>query len=242
MRGLRLLITASIVGAATTAGGEVRVITAPGVPVFAQPAQPPQRVAPPQRPSAPPAQMVTRRFAPVVVEDAATLMAGGLRLIQPGVAPLGPDETCRDDAGVEWSCGRRMLSALRGFVRMRPVDCDVPKDARRGRFETACRLGEADFGDVAIRQGWARALPDGPYGAAADEARRERRGLFGPAPTSVPVAPELVADPSSEPPADTTLAPLGGGETSAAAPTADTLATRRPMAPSASGTPMRLGR
>ncbi len=207
----RTLVIAALLGVATTAGvrGEVRVITAPGVPVLLpRPEHPPERIVVPPKPEPPPPPPVTRRFAPVTVEDAATLVAGQLRFMQPGVAPVPLDETCRDGAGVDWPCGRRALMWLRNFVRLRPIECELPKNAKHGRFEVACRIGGVEFGGEAVRRGWARAGSDGRFGALEDEARREGRGIFGAAPA---VAPPIVeTQGSAELPPDLTTAPLAG--------------------------------
>jgi len=201
---------AVLLAAAPAGRAEVRVITGPGLPVLPRAERPPERVTPPAKPLPPPAPIVTRRFAPILVEDAATLVAGGLRLVQPGVVPIAVEETCRDGAEVEWPCGRRALAALRAMVRLRPMECDVPKDAKRGRFETACRLGGVDFGEAAVRAGWARAVPGSAYEALAETARREGRGIFGPAPAAPTEA--VGPEPASEAlPADVTMAPLAGG-------------------------------
>lgn len=229
------IAAAGLVAIATgLAAAEVRVITGRGIPVLPRTEQPPQRIDPPAKPEPPVPATVTRRFAPVTVEDAATLVVGSLRLIQPGVAPIERDTICRDEAGVDWPCGRRLLAALRGLVKVRPMDCEVPEGVKRGRVETTCRLDGVDFGDVAVRHGWARAVPGGPYGAAEEEARSMRRGVFGAAPPPPTASPELAADPPADLPMDVTLAPLGTGE--AGRPAAET--TTAP----ARGAPMPLGR
>lgn len=232
MRRLGPLVVAAVLATSVSARAEVRVISGSGLPVLPHGEQPPQRIEPPTKPAAPPSPIVTRRFAPVVIEDAATLSIGQLRLIQLGVTPLEPDETCRDPAGVEWGCGRRLLAALRGYVRMRPLDCDVPKDAKRGRFEAECRIGGITFGEQAVRRGWARATPGGPFEAAEAEARREGLGIFGPAPAATP-APPFEPPVGTGVPADTTMAPLGADGTRV---TPETTAAPAP------GAPMPLGR
>lgn len=195
--------------------GEVRIITGPGVPVLPRPERPPERIEPPPRPVKPAAPIVERRQV-MAVEDTATLTHERLRVRLAGVAAVARDETCRDAAGVEWPCGRRMLAGMRAFVRLRPVACPLPSDARAGDHRARCAIGDVDLGERAVRAGWARAEAGGGLEAAEAEARREGRGLWGPAPVAATGEPTVPADlgraaaTGDGVPPDLTLAPLGG--------------------------------
>lgn len=214
-RRIAATLVASVVAlAAPATAGEVRVITAPGLPVLPRLDRPPERIEPPPKPVKPSAPIVERRMAPVTVADTATLTHARLTLRLVGVVPLARDETC-GEGDAAWNCGRRLLAAMRGFVRLRPVVCLLPSDARLGEHPTRCTLGDVDLADRAVRAGWARAEAGGPHGAAEDEARRERRGLWGDAPPP-PIAepPPTTAAPVGADgiPPDPTLAPLAGAQ------------------------------
>lgn len=229
-----VLLAATV--AAEGAQAEVRRI---GGPAFTPPTltpQAPERVEPPARPVPPPPAKVARRTI-VAVEDAATLKAGPIDIVLADVAALGAQETCRDGAGVEWPCGRRMVMAMRSAIRLRPVECDLPKEMKRGRIVTRCRLDGADLAELVVRRGWARA-GGAELAAAEDEARRERRGLHGAAQVPSPEALDLGAAPSGELPPDITTAPLlGGVDEAPTAPTPTAPAPRSAARPAAARPP-----
>lgn len=231
--GLALLLAASAAEA-----GEVRIITAPGLTPPPRFETSPQRVETPAATPRPAAAIVDRRLGPVVVEDAATLTARRLRIRLPGIAVSGAEETCHDAAGVEHPCGRRALSALRALLRLRPIVCPLPADARAGLYEARCAfLSGGDVGEAFVASGWARATADGPYAAAEAGARAAERGLWGPLPgESEPTAAATPPAVDFVPPPDVTTAPLPDGRDEAAT------STRSAAAPEPGGAPMRLGR
>lgn len=233
LRPVYCAVAASIV-LAGPAAAQMRVITGPGIGTAPTHQGAPQRVEPPRAPAKPPAPIVARRLGPVVIESAAQLRAGRLTVHIDGVEALERDETCRDDDGHEWACGRRGLAAIRAMVRLRPVACPLPADARGGAFDAACTLGGSDLGERFVAAGWARARADGPLVAAEATARAERRGIWGPAPPVVSLA--AMPEPTAEGlPPDRTTAPLGA-DAAAEAP------RDAPTAPSAAGAPMVLDR
>lgn len=185
--------------------GSVRIIAGQGISPLPPQATPPQRVAMPVKPK-PPDPIEPRLLARAMIEDGGTVRAGAIRIRMPELQPLAPEETCRDAAGVEWPCGRQALTAIRAFVRTHGVSCPLPKSARSGSFEAACRLGSLDFAEWAIGQGWARTgAATGPLAEAAARAKRDGLGIHraeAPAMRASPeIAPDLPPDPS--------LAPLG---------------------------------
>jgi endonuclease YncB( thermonuclease family) len=214
-RHLRRAALLAAVLAASPAAAEVRVIPAPGIAAPRFPA-PPERAAAPPAPVKPPAPIVDRRLGPVVVESGERLRAGRLHIRLPGVAAVGADEVCRDADGVDWDCGRRALLGLRAALRLKPVVCPLPADARSGEVETTCLLlAGGEVGRLFVASGWARALADGPYVADETRARAEGRGIWAaaPAPAAAPAvaatAPPVGTDGL---PPDVTTAPLGGAD------------------------------
>lgn len=203
------LIAVVVLVPATPGRAEVRIITGPGIspPPVLEGA--PERVAPPKPPAEPPAPIVERRLGPVVVESAAEIRAGRLRIRLAGVEAVARDEVCRDGNGEDWACGRRALAAVRRLVRLRPVACLLPSDARRGAYDAACTLAGEDLGRQFVAAGWARATAGGPLVAAEADAKAAGRGLWGAAPVVAPL-PDLPA-PSDALPPDLTTAPLADG-------------------------------
>jgi endonuclease YncB( thermonuclease family) len=203
-------IAAAASGGPPVDGGTVAPTTTETMVVEPPPSAPPVRSTAVTATAEP---VGVRRLAPVVVEDAATISAGPIRVRLPGVVALGLDETCRAADGRDWPCGRRALAAIRGHVRGRAVECPLPKTARTGEFTGACTIGGIDLGRWAIENGWARAAADDPEASAAmARAQTAERGIHA---TTAPPALRAEAEPiTGAVPPDRTTAPLpdAGGE------------------------------
>lgn len=116
-------------------------------------------------------------FHPVATA-AGRIEAGGYDILLAGLRPVPPGKSCGDN-GASWPCGQFARTAFRAFLRGRAVKCDVPAEA--GPVTARCTIGGDDVGRWLIENGWATA--DGPAYADADQAaRKERRGVYGPAP------------------------------------------------------------
>lgn len=188
----------------------VRTVTGPGIAPLPPAAAPPVRIEPPKPPPPPAAPIRPRRLMPVVMEDTATFTSGDLRVRLPGVAVIGPEETCRDKAGTVWPCGRRALAGVRAVVRGKAVDCPLPEKVRRGDFVADCAVGGADLAERLVASGWARALDrEGRLVEAERAAEQKGLGLHAPV---APQAVDMLPAPADRPPPDTTTAPLGAVE------------------------------
>lgn len=121
----------------------------------------------------------------------------GHTVVLAGILEPDPRETC-DDNGVSWPCGVHGRTAFRNWLRGRSLSCVVPAVAGREIVVTDCLMGKQDPAAWLVSYGWARAEPGGPYAELEQRARAERRGLFGPAPsTALPDAPEAGEKPAS---------------------------------------------
>ena len=94
------------------------------------------------------------------------------------IDPVALDETCLFE-GEEWACGVRARAAFRAFLRGRSVTCAVQPEAGSETVTARCRRGKRDVGPWLVSNGWARATAGGPYGDAAEKAKRARKGIFG---------------------------------------------------------------
>jgi endonuclease YncB( thermonuclease family) len=127
--------------------------------------------------------------------DAAGRFSGsGLVVTVAGIEVTLPDRTCTDGQGREWPCGVRARTAFRSFVRGRALACDLPEELTQDEYTVACSLGGRDVGQWLAEQGWADAVPGGPYAQAAAAARDADRGIYGDA----PVVEELPAEEPTE--------------------------------------------
>lgn len=120
-------------------------------------------------------------YRPVAVA-AGVVESGGYTIRLAGLDIVEAEETCTS-GGIEWRCGVVARTAFRNYLRGRALSCLLP-DAPEKSFTLSCMLGSDDPAMWLARYGWARA-GEGAYAQAIDEARRDGRGVFGPAPADV---------------------------------------------------------
>ncbi|MGE0241546.1 MAG: thermonuclease family protein [Parvibaculaceae bacterium] len=89
-------------------------------------------------------------------------------------------QTCRDESGRDWDCGREAARALRNLVAGRTVDCTGLDADRYGRLVSRCMVGDMELNAEMVRLGWAIAYTRHGtlYVRAEDEARRGKRGIW----------------------------------------------------------------
>lgn len=94
-------------------------------------------------------------------------------------------QTCRDAAGLEYSCGRRAKDHLQDLIGRGPFRCEPTARAKNEtRIVARCFVGADDLGQLMVRSGWAveyRYFSKGVYAADELQAKNANRG-FGPAP------------------------------------------------------------
>ncbi len=135
-----------------------------------------------------------------VATGSATFESMGYKLAIAGTQSVAPEDTCTTD-GVAWGCGMRARTAVRMWLRGRALTCGPPPDdADKKAAPVSCTLGNQDVGAWLVSNGWARALPGGPYIKAEEKAREARMGIFAQAPEPIPELDqetiELLADPN----------------------------------------------
>lgn len=117
-----------------------------------------------------------------------------------GIVPVGPDEECEAD-GRKWPCGIHARTAFRNWLRGRALSCVLPAESS-GTVVAGCQLGKQNPAEWLVAQGWAHAEAGGPYAELEEEAKKQKRGIFGPAP-SVPAVPAATSLPEvSQPSGD----------------------------------------
>lgn len=89
-------------------------------------------------------------------------------------------QTCRDEDGREWTCGRSAADALRRLVSGREVACTGLDADRYGRLVARCTAGGIELNAEMVRLGWAIAYTrhSNAYRDEESEARRDRRGIW----------------------------------------------------------------
>lgn len=157
----------------------VRDVTPPGATQGPPVSGPLTRVPGPfvaPRPREKPAGRSERLFRPVVTAAGAFRSRQGTVRLD-GIAAPEPERRCGTGARA-WPCGRMARTALRGFIRGRAIDCEVPPGRTALPESTRCSVGGRDIAAWLVEQGWAEARSDA-YRDAEQAARRARRGLWG---------------------------------------------------------------
>jgi len=117
--------------------------------------------------------------AHVTVVDGDSLRRGNEDIRLNGIDAPELRQTCRDEHGREWSCGREAKARLAALVGGGKVACTARGRDRYGRTLAVCAAGAiADLGKTLVREGYAVDYFQGGYHAAEGEARAARRGLW----------------------------------------------------------------
>ncbi|PZM12068.1 thermonuclease family protein [Rhizobium tubonense] len=166
--------------------GTSDVVQAQSAPTATAPSEPqpaaPVAETPPAAP--PPADAKTVELKSVdlgrlYAENAGLLVIGDKKLQLSGIVPTDPNRTCTGPSGKEWPCGTIARTALRAFLRARAITCDLPSAEWQGTVTANCRYVKTDLSDWLARNGWAEAEAGSSLVAAADDARKGNRGIYG---------------------------------------------------------------
>lgn len=123
----------------------------------------------------------TLRGMRVAVLDGDSLHAAGADIRLIGIDAPELFQTCRDEYGRLWNCGRAAKARLEALVSRGEVVCTARGNDRYGRTLAVCSAGDiADIGETLVREGYAVDYGGlrGGYPGAEGEARAARRGLW----------------------------------------------------------------
>lgn len=89
------------------------------------------------------------------------------------------NQTCRDERGRGWACGREARKQLSALIARGDVRCTPNGRDRYGRTLARCSARTvADIGDSMVRAGYAVDFMNGGYQSAEKEARGAKRGIW----------------------------------------------------------------
>lgn len=118
------------------------------------------------------------RFAAMAI-DGDTLRTGSTRIRILGIDAPELSQTCRDEHGREWACGREAHARLRSLVGFGLVECQSSSADRYGRPLATCSAGSMpDIGEVMVRSGYAVSFMSPRYWLAELDARYHKRGMW----------------------------------------------------------------
>lgn len=113
---------------------------------------------------------------PVRVIDGDSFWRGESEIRLYGIDAPEYRQTCKDEAGQIWNCGRDAMRALKQLIGGRDVACEIRDTDRYDRLVAVCKSGDVDLNQAMVRQGWAVSF--GAYGSLEAEARQARRGIW----------------------------------------------------------------
>jgi endonuclease YncB( thermonuclease family) len=101
-----------------------------------------------------------------------------------GIIPTDVDRMCTGPNGKSWPCGAAARTAFRMYLRGRTIDCDLPSPTWQGTVTGACRYVRVDLSEWLVRFGWAEPEAGSPLVALAEQAKQQKRGIYGDDPRS----------------------------------------------------------
>jgi len=114
------------------------------------------------------------------VIDGDTVEIAGERIRLNGIDTPEANQSCLDDTGKRWRCGREATLALRAIVGDQVVTCKGEERDRYKRLIAVCFVKTKDLNAEMVRLGWALAYRkySTDYVAEEDEAKAMRVGLW----------------------------------------------------------------
>jgi endonuclease YncB( thermonuclease family) len=116
---------------------------------------------------------------PAAAIDGDSLRYGGEEIRLLGIDAPEFRQTCRDERGREWACGREARTQLETLLARGAVHCRSSGRDRYGRALAVCSAGRiGDVAEAQVRAGYAVDYMGGRYATAEAEARAARRGIW----------------------------------------------------------------
>lgn len=112
-------------------------------------------------------------------DRAGVLTLGGRSVQLSGIIPTDVGRMCTGSDGSSWPCGAAARTAFRMYLRGRTVDCDLPSETWQGTVTGRCRYVRVDLSEWLVRFGWAEPEPGSPLTAVAEQAKQQKRGIYG---------------------------------------------------------------
>ncbi|MCC6948694.1 MAG: thermonuclease family protein [Bradyrhizobiaceae bacterium] len=119
------------------------------------------------------------KLATATAIDGDSLRRGGEEIRLLGIDAPEYRQTCRDERGRDWACGREARAHLERLLSRGPAQCVPNGRDRYGRTLARCSAGNiADLGEAMVRAGYALDFMGGGYGAAEAAARAGGHGIW----------------------------------------------------------------
>ena len=114
------------------------------------------------------------------VGDGDSLRSGPLKIRLHGIDAPELKQTCSDNSGASWPCGRAARDAMAQIATAEPLRCVLMDVDRYGRLIMRCFAGGTDIAEHLVASGLALAYRrySTDYVAAETAAREDDRGLW----------------------------------------------------------------
>ena len=123
-------------------------------------------------------KQATERFTATAI-DGDSLRTAGKEIRLAGIDAPELLQTCRDEHGGPWACGRQAHAFLRSLVSRGALTCTSSSTDRYGRMLATCSAGDVgDIGEAMVRSGHAVSFMGVGYLPAELEARYHKRGMW----------------------------------------------------------------
>jgi endonuclease YncB( thermonuclease family) len=124
----------------------------------------------------------TIRAEKVVVTDGDTLVLGGVTIRLYGMDAPEYRQTCKDQLGFDWPCGKVARQQLATLVASGEVICEARAEDQFRRKVASCAAGEvSDLARAMVSAGLALSPADrgsGVYETEQESARAAKRGIW----------------------------------------------------------------
>src|SRR5262249_37296221 len=114
------------------------------------------------------------------IVDGDSIRIDGVPIRLEGIDAPEWDQTCTDQDGRTWACGRAATRQLRAYTRDLTLTCRPRATDRYGRVVATCLLPDGtDVNARLVRDGWAVVYDFGrTYAAEESEAKAAKRGIW----------------------------------------------------------------
>lgn len=112
--------------------------------------------------------------------DGDTVEIAGERIRLNGIDTPEPNQSCLDETGKRWRCGREATLALRTIVGDQAITCKGDERGKYKRLIAICFIGAKDLNAEMVKQGWALAYRkySTNYVAEETDAKTKKLGLW----------------------------------------------------------------
>ena len=118
----------------------------------------------------------------LILHDGDSFSLGGEEIRLWGIDAPEFFQTCRNQAGQDYSCGRQAKDNLRDLIGGRAIRCETTTRAKNEtRTVARCFVGADDLGQMMVRSGWAveyQYFSKGVYTADELQAKNSKSGLW----------------------------------------------------------------